>query len=99
MGYNMFKRWFYSLQVTLVISACASPARIDKNEEFDFRLRQLESLNISYGFMIDTDRCFIDYFMCRNQKDANIKKCWGAHEACVINVYQTYEQLKKKLDR
>jgi hypothetical protein len=91
----MHKRWYYSLQVMLMVSACASPASISRNEEFDFRLRQLEGVSLSHSFFIDTDRCFIDLLMCKS-KNKDDKKCWGVHETCVINVYHMHEQLKKK---
>ena len=66
----------------------------DRVEQLDYRVKQLESMNLSHSFFIDTDRCFIDYLMCKT-KDNN-KKCWGVHEQCVISVYHMYEQLKKK---
>jgi hypothetical protein len=80
----------------LVLTSCATTESVSpKNEEVEYRLKQLESLVMSHGFFIDTDRCFIDYLMCKNQNKED-KKCWGVHEQCVINVYRTYERLKKK---
>lgn len=87
------------IKLVLMVSLLTSCSHIEnknRDEEFDFRLRQQESLNLSHSFFIDTDRCFIDYLMCKQKEDKD-KKCWGVHEQCVINVYRMHEQLKKKL--
>jgi hypothetical protein len=87
---------FKYVLLVLVTMGCAHSKQSNRDEEFDFRLRQQESLNLSHSFFIDTDRCFIDYLMCKQKEDKD-KKCWGVHERCVINVYRMHEQLKKKL--
>jgi hypothetical protein len=82
--------------LVFALTSCATTQKTtSKDEEFDYRLKQLESLTLSHGFFIDIDRCFIDFLMCKN-KNKEDKKCWGAHEQCVINIYHTYERLKKK---
>jgi hypothetical protein len=79
----------------MLTTACTM-TKSNRDEEFDLRLRQQESLNLSHSFLIDIDRCFIDYLMCKGKKNVVQTKCWGAHEQCVINTYRMYERLKKK---
>jgi hypothetical protein len=87
---------YKQIVLALALTSCATTQKTSsKDEEFDYRLKQLESLTTSHGFFIDIDRCFIDYLMCKT-KDSSNKKCWGVHEQCVINVYHTHERLKKK---
>lgn len=77
-------------------TSCTTQSPLHKRiEDLQFQVSQLEALSVSHGFFIDTDRCFIDYLMCK-EKNKDSKKCWGVHERCVINVYRVYEQLKKK---
>jgi len=86
---------FIALTVFLVSCSTTKPNMGNRINELEFKVSQLEALSISHGFFIDTDRCFIDYLMCK-EKNKDSKKCWGVHERCVINVYRVYEQLKKK---
>jgi hypothetical protein len=80
----------YLLCALIVSCSHSHPSR---DEEFEARLKQLESQAVSASFFIGTDRCFIDYLMCRQKK--NKASCWPGHEKCVINEYYMFKKLNK----
>ena len=90
----MYKRGFYCLQVMWLVSACVTPLK-NRDEEFDFRIRQVEHMLRGQGYMLDIDRCGIDYLFCKDKK-IDHKKCWARLEICVKDQYNLNELLKKK---
>lgn len=85
-----------TLSLFIALTSCATSGQSKHDKMFEARIKQLEYLSHAQGYMLNIDRCHIDYLLCRDKK-VEQKKCWMRMETCAINQYRMYEQFKKRL--
>jgi hypothetical protein len=88
----MYKSVFCLFALSLASCSHTVPHTSD---EVEFRLKRLESLNFGLSYMVDVDRCHINYLLCKDTKQTD---CWKRLEQCMKNEYNKFQTLKKRLD-
>jgi hypothetical protein len=86
------------LAALTLLAGCATttPGPTTGMIALDTKVTSLENEQYRFRFNQQVDRCFIDQFGCLLAKTKDYKKCWGAHEVCVVDSYKLWERVKKE---
>jgi len=57
--------------------------------DLEMRVKRMEDIIKSHSFMIDNDRCWLDYLLCIEKKPKN--GCTRQQERCVVDGYRKFK--------